>query len=82
MLSTVRLHLCLHSFAYDVYIYHRLSRCYILVTNTLFAIFGAALIAFGVLGAQHRIESSILIPVNILKSKLIANECLRVIMLF
>ncbi|CDS06105.1 hypothetical protein LRAMOSA08633 [Lichtheimia ramosa] len=45
----------------------RLSRCYILVTNTLFAIFGAALIAFGVLGAQHRIESSILIPVNILK---------------
>lgn len=46
----------------------RLSRCYILVTNTLFAIFGAALIAFGVMGAQHRIESSILIPVNILKS--------------
>ncbi|KAI8137825.1 Tetraspanin family-domain-containing protein [Fennellomyces sp. T-0311] len=45
----------------------RLSKCYLVVTNVLFACFGAALIAFGMLSTQHKLQTSILFPINILK---------------
>lgn len=47
----------------------RLSRGYLIVTNCLFACFGCALMVFGTLGAQQRLGSSILFPINVLKSE-------------